>query len=155
MPPTTSQPHITPDIGGTEYVFYSDKSSSFLSDLVDSIAERLDYSYTLDPDPEYDVDKFFFKNEDMYELHLEEGFNTKMNGQGGFWKQVKRDKIFGLATLEESFIGEQFDPHTINLYIDNISMIHLTVPDIYQDCQFSKMIYSMLTQGFLHPDKVS
>ena len=89
---------------------------------------------------------FSYKNDEMYEYHLENGYNIDMQGEGCFMIQAKKTQLRGKATLfefeDDSNMG--FDPYDINLRFNNLYYYVLVLPEEPENSSFSQKINNFL-----------
>lgn len=89
---------------------------------------------------------FCYKNKEMFEHHLEEGYNIDMDGEGCFMIQAKKAQFRGRATLFE-FDDEPIDDdftYAIDMRFNSLFYYCLVLPEEPECSNFSQKI-----RGFL------
>ena len=90
---------------------------------------------------------FCYKNKEMFEHHLEEGYNIDMDGQGCFMIQAKKAQFRGRANLfdvVEDDSNIKCAPHDIDLRFNSLFYYCLVLPEEPECSSFSQKI-----RGFL------
>ena len=90
---------------------------------------------------------FCYKNKEMFEHHLEEGYNIDMDGQGCFMIQAKKAQFRGRANLfdvVEDDSNIKCAPHDIDLRFNSLFYYCLVLPEESECSSFSQKI-----RGFL------
>ncbi|HEY8957346.1 hypothetical protein [Chitinophaga sp.] len=130
---------------GELYGFYSEKPIQEVFEAVKNKALEMPYKFDYN---KTDIEEtlLFYKDEAMLEYHLENGYNTELNGEGCFSLEAKTVKLDGIATLFEFEGASDFEPYDINLVFSRIYYYVLTVPDFIEESEFSKKIHAMFHQ---------
>jgi hypothetical protein len=131
---------------GEYYYFYSNKSIKKIFEFLKTEASKIDFLY------DYKVWKneeslFFYKIKEMYDYHMEHGYNTHIRDEGCFCVQAKITHLNGVASLLEFDGVRNFDPQDIHLIIDEISHYVLIVPNPINECNFSSKINEIFTNA--------
>ena len=90
---------------------------------------------------------FCYKNKEMFEHHLEEGYNIDMDGEGCFMIQAKKAQFRGRANLfdvVEDDSNIKCAPHDIDLRFNSLFYYCLVLPEEPECSSFSQKI-----RGFL------
>ncbi|OTQ27104.1 hypothetical protein [Gilliamella apicola] len=90
---------------------------------------------------------FCYKNKEMFEHHLEEGYNIDMDGEGCFMIQAKKAQFRGRANLfdvVEDDSNIKCAPHNIDLRFNSLFYYCLVLPEEPECSSFSQKI-----RGFL------
>ena len=90
---------------------------------------------------------FCYKNKEMFEHHLEEGYNIDMDGEGCFMIQAKKVQFRGRANLfdvVEDDSNIKCAPHDIDLRFNSLFYYCLVLPEEPECSSFSQKI-----RGFL------
>ena len=90
---------------------------------------------------------FCYKNKEMFEHHLEEGYNIDMDGEGCFMIQAKKAQFRGRANLfdvVEDDSNIKCAPHDIDLCFNSLFYYCLVLPEEPECSSFSQKI-----RGFL------
>ncbi|MFQ1013526.1 hypothetical protein ACFX2U_11900, partial [Gilliamella apicola] len=90
---------------------------------------------------------FCYKNKEMFEHHLEEGYNIDMDGEGCFMIQAKKAQFRGRANLfdvVEDDSNIKCAPHDIDLRFNSLFYYFLVLPEEPECSSFSQKI-----RGFL------
>ncbi|MGE9657825.1 hypothetical protein ACQP6C_04945 [Snodgrassella alvi] len=83
---------------------------------------------------------FSYKTDEMYEYHLENGYNIDMQGEGCFMIQAKKAQLRGKATLFEFDDKSMCDPYDINLRFNSLYYYVLVLPEEPGNSSFSQKI---------------
>jgi hypothetical protein len=131
---------------GTYYYFYSNKSIQILFELLKAEASKIDFLH------EYSIwdneeSLFFFKNKEMYDYHMNNGYNSDISGEGCFCVQAKMTHLNGVASLFEFDGSKDFDPQEINLVFDKLFYYVLIVPNPINECGFSSKINEIFSNA--------
>ncbi|HIF7076044.1 TPA: hypothetical protein ACX4A7_004643, partial [Salmonella enterica] len=104
---------------GVMYGFYTNKSIDNIFSSWGKKIASINYKYKRDSfrDEEF---LFFYKNDEMQNYHLENGYNLDLDGEGCFCIEAKSTKLNGIATLFEIDNDSSFEPYDINLHFDNV-----------------------------------
>ncbi len=127
---------------GVMYGFYTNKLiDDVFSSLIKKIAS-INYKYKQDSfrDEEF---LFFYKNDEMQDYHLENGYNLDINGEGCFGVEAKNTTLNGIATLFEFDNDSDFEPYDINLHFDNVFYYVLVLPEAIENSNFCQNIYNL------------
>jgi len=133
---------------GELYFYYCNKSNQNVIELLKLYADKIGYqfNYEIDED-EHSI--IFFKDKEMWEYHLNHGYNVDLNGEGCFYVDAKMVSLKGKASLYELNGFSNFDPTDTYLIFSKVPYYVLTVPHDINDDPFSKKIhddfYSLLT----------
>jgi hypothetical protein len=136
---------------GVMYGFYTNKSiDDVFSSLIKKIAS-INYKYKRDSfrDEEF---LFFYKNDEMQDSHLENGYNLDINGEGCFGIEAKNTTLNGIATLFEFDNDSDFEPYDINLHFDNVFYYVLVLPELIENSVFCQNIHNLFV-NILHEKK--
>ena len=90
---------------------------------------------------------FCYKNKEMFEHHLEEGYNIDMDGEGCFMIQAKKAQFRGRANLfdvVEDDSNIKCAPHDIDLRFNSLFYYCFVLPEEPECSSFSQKI-----RGFL------
>jgi hypothetical protein len=127
---------------GKLYGFYSEKTIDNIFNYIKEYATSIGYEFEYNR-YEDEENLFFYKNEKMYDYHLENGYNTDMDGEGCFSIEAKNTKIDGVATLNKFADHSNFDPFDISLVFSSVFYYMLVVPYSIDDSFFSKQIFDV------------
>lgn len=118
---------------GYYYSLYFEKSI----DKIISKLKKLNYMCNITNSADENT-FFFYKNEEMYSCHLENGYNTDINNEGCFCLETK--------TLDMNGTANWIDYPDIPFYVDikNINYIFLILPDRIDNSNFCKNIYNII-----------
>lgn len=130
------------DWTGIMYGFYTEKSIPDIFEAFKNEVNKMNYLYVLQENGEEKV-LFCYKNNEMLDYHLENGFNTDLNSQGCFSVEAKNVNLHGIASLFEYEGRSDFEPYDINLALNNIYYYVLIVPDFIGRSDFSKHIHGI------------
>jgi hypothetical protein len=136
---------------GELYGFYTEKSIDMVFNQIKEYAISIGYEFEYSRYEE-DENLFFYKNKEMYDYHLEHGYNTDMGDEGCFSIEAKITKIDGIATLIKFKGCPNFDPFDINLVFNNVFYYILVVPFLINNSPFSKNIYDVFHKILLKSD---
>lgn len=127
---------------GVMYGFYTNKSIDSVFSLWNEKITSINYKYKRDcfRDEEF---LFFYKNDEMKNSHLENGYNLDVDGEGCFCIEAKNTKLNGIATLFEFDNDSDFEPYDINLHFDNVYYYVLILPDLIDNSDFCQSIHSL------------
>ncbi|EOW7639072.1 hypothetical protein ACO0LQ_004241 [Salmonella enterica] len=127
---------------GVMYGFYTNKSIDDVFSSWDKKIASINYKYKKDifRDEEF---LFFYKNDEMKNYHLEQGYNLDLDGEGCFCIEAKNTKLNGIATLFEFDNDSDFEPYDINLHFDNVFYYVLILPDLIENSNFCQDIHSL------------
>lgn len=128
---------------GTLYYFYSNKQISAVFNTLKTQAMKMSYQFDYH---EYNLEcsLLFYTNAAMLKDHMDNGYNTAINGQGCFGVEAKKVKLDGKASLFEFEQDTDFQPYDINLMFDQVFYYRLVTPDSIDDCRFSAKAYQLL-----------
>ena len=129
---------------GVMYGFYTNKSiDDVFSSLIKKI-ESINYKYKRDSfrDEEF---LFFYKNDEMEDYHLENGYNLDLNGEGCFGIEAKKTTLNGIATLFEFDNDSDFEPYDINLSFDSVFYYVLVLPELTENSMFCRNIHDLFS----------
>ncbi|HWV67719.1 hypothetical protein [Chitinophaga sp.] len=130
---------------GELYGFYTEKPIQEVFEILKNKASEMPYKFDYNK-TDTEETLLFYKDQEMLEYHLENGYNTDLNGEGCFSVEAKTVKLDGIATLFEFEGLSDFEPYDINLVFSRISYYVLVVPDFIEESQFSKKIHTMFRQ---------
>lgn len=85
----------------------------------------------------------FYKDKEMLERHMREGYGAGKDGEGCFGVEAKRARLHGVASLFEFEGLADFEPCDINLLFDEVFYYVLVVPDLVEDSPFSCGIHAL------------
>jgi hypothetical protein len=130
---------------GQLYGFYSNKTIEAVFTALEKFSSEIKYNY--------DYNKLFgeksmifFKDEKMWQYHLENGYNTDINGEGCFTIETKITKLNGISTLFEFDGKSDFEPIDINLVFTEVFYYVLTVPHLVEEDIFSSNIMKVFRE---------
>jgi hypothetical protein len=127
------------ELTGQLYGFYSNKNIEVVFDSLEKFSLTINYKY--DENTIFgERAMIFFKDEKMWEHHLENGYNTDFEGKGCFSVESKLTRLNGISTLSEFDGNSDFEPIDINLTFTEVYYYVLTVPHFIEDDEFSKNI---------------
>ncbi len=126
---------------GILYGFYSNKPINEVFSLLKKEMGKINYqsNYYSAMD---ETSLFFFKDKNMFEHHLNNGYNIDMDGMGCFSVEAKNADLHGLATLFEYEDKSDFEPYDINLNFNNIFYYVLVLPEIVESSKFCLTLYN-------------
>lgn len=127
---------------GKLYGFYTEINIEDVFKRIKKYTNRMGYNFEYSR-YEDEENLFFYKNQKMYNHHLERGYNTDVGGEGCFSIEAKNTTIDGIATLIKFEGCSNFDPFNINLVFNNVFYYILVVPYPIKDSSFSKKIYDI------------
>lgn len=130
---------------GELYGFYTEKPIQEVFEILKNKASEMPYKFDYN---KTDIEEtlLFYKDQEMLDYHLENGYNTDLNGEGCFSVEAKTVKLDGIATLFEFEGLSDFEPYDINLVFSRICYYVLVVPDFIEESEFSKKIHTMFRQ---------
>ena len=143
---------------GYWYGFYTNKPIDFVFSEWRKKMSIINYQYDYDVvnynhGKDYDNKEniwdtlFCYKNKEMFEHHLEEGYNIDMDGEGCFMIQAKKAQFRGRANLfdvVEDDSNIKCAPHDIDLRFNSLFYYCLVLPEEPECSSFSQKI-----RGFL------
>ena len=143
---------------GYWYGFYTNKPIDFVFSEWRKKMSIINYQYDYDlvnynHGNDYDNKEniwdtlFCYKNKEMFEHHLEEGYNIDMDGEGCFMIQAKKAQFRGRANLfdvVEDDSNIKCAPHDIDLRFNSLFYYCLVLPEEPECSSFSQKI-----RGFL------
>ena len=143
---------------GYWYGFYTNKPIDFVFSEWRKKMSIINYQYDYDlvnynHGKDYDNKEniwdtlFCYKNKEMFEHHLEEGYNIDMDGEGCFMIQAKKAQFRGRANLfdvVEDDSNIKCAPHDIDLRFNSLFYYCLVLPEEPECSSFSQKI-----RGFL------
>lgn len=143
---------------GYWYGFYTNKPIDFVFSEWRKKMSIINYQYDYDlvnynHGKDYDNKEniwdtlFCYKNKEMFEHHLEEGYNIDMEGEGCFMIQAKKAQFRGRANLfdvVEDDSNIKCAPHDIDLRFNSLFYYCLVLPEEPECSSFSQKI-----RGFL------
>ena len=139
---------------GYWYNFYSNKPIDFVFSEWRKKMSIINYQYDYDVvnynhGKDYDNKEniwdtlFCYKNKEMFEHHLEEGYNIDMDGEGCFMIQAKKAQFRGRANLfdvVEDDSNIKCAPHDIDLRFNSLLYYCLVLPEEPECSSFSQKI---------------
>ena len=142
---------------GYWYGFYTNKPIDFVFSEWRKKMSIINYQYDYDVvnynhGKDYDNKEniwdtlFCYKNKEMFEHHLEEGYNIDMDGEGCFMIQAKKAQFRGRATLfefDDKPIDDDFT-YDIDLRFNSLYYYCFVLPEEPECSSFSQKI-----RGFL------
>ena len=135
---------------GYLYEFYTNKPIDFVFSEWKKKVSAINYKYeytAYQNDKYYKNDKFLFcyKNKEMYEYHLEYGYNIDMQGEGCFMIQAHKTPFKAKATLFEIENGSRFsfEPYDIDLRFNSLFAYVLVLPEEPENSSFSQKIRNL------------
>ena len=127
---------------GVMYGFYTNKSIEDVFLLLDKKTASINYKHNRDSIRGEDF-LFFYKNDEMLNYHLENGYNLDIDGKGCFCIEAKPTKLNGIATLIEFDNNSNFEPFDINLHFDHVFYYVLTLPDFIENSVFCQQLHDL------------
>ena len=129
---------------GEFYYFYSDKP---LKSVLEEFSNQIQEIHFQIEQTELFGEKslFCFKNQEMYDYHLEQGYNIDLDGKGCFAVEAKETSLNGSASLYEFKGKSDFEPQPIQLSIQQIYHYRLILPAVIESSSFSQKIYDLFT----------
>lgn len=127
---------------GQLYGFYTGMPIEKVFERLKEKAQEIGYKFNYSKYKE-EENLLFYRNEEMLDFHLENGYNTSMNNEGCFSIEAKIVKLDGIATLFEFDGIADFEPYDINLVFGKTFYYVLTVPDLIENSTFSKKIHHL------------
>jgi hypothetical protein len=130
---------------GVLYGFYSNKPIVGVFEALKDAALKIGYQHEYN---EYEDEKslLFYKNKEMLEYHLENGYNTDLQGNGCFCVEAKNVKLHGVASLHKFEESSDFEPYDINLIFNQVQYYLLIVPGVIENSEFSFRVHSLFSQ---------
>lgn len=127
------------ELTGQLYGFYSNKNIEEVFDSLEKFSLIINYKY------DYNTifgekSMIFFKDEKMWQHHLENGYNTDIEEKGCFSIESKLTRLNGISTLFEFDGNSDFEPIDINLAFTKVYYYVLTVPYFIEEDKFSNDI---------------
>ena len=134
---------------GYWYGFYTNKPIDFVFSEWRKKMSIINYQYDYSLDSKENIWEtlFCYKNKEMFEHHLEEGYNIDMDGEGCFMIQAKKAQFRGRANLfdvVEDDSNIKCAPHDIDLRFNSLFYYCLVLPEEPECSSFSQKI-----RGFL------
>ena len=130
---------------GCWYGFYSNKPIDIVFFEWRKKMSAINYNYEYSTYKEKgDEFLFCYKSDQMYEYHLEHGYNIEMQGEGCFMIQAKKAHLKGKATLFEFDDKSMCDPYDINLRFNSLYYYVLVLPEEPENSSFSQKINNFL-----------
>ena len=134
---------------GYWYGFYTNKPIDFVFSEWRKKMSIINYQYDYSLDNKENIWEtlFCYKNKEMFEHHLEEGYNIDMDGEGCFMIQAKKAQFRGRANLfdvVEDDSNIKCAPHDIDLRFNSLFYYCLVLPEEPECSSFSQKI-----RGFL------
>ena len=134
---------------GYWYGFYTNKPIDFVFSEWRKKMSIINYQYDYSLDNKENIwdTLFCYKNKEMFEHHLEEGYNIDMDGEGCFMIQAKKAQFRGRANLfdvVEDDSNIKCAPHDIDLRFNSLFYYCLVLPEEPECSSFSQKI-----RGFL------
>jgi hypothetical protein len=133
---------------GELYGFYTEKPINRVFNIIKEYANSIGYEYEYSSQ-EREEYLFFYKDEKMYEYHLEHGYNIDINGIGCFSIEAKNTKMDGIATLIKFEGYPNLEPIDINLVFNDVFYYVLVVPCLIENSPFAKKIYDVFHNALL------
>lgn len=127
---------------GVMYGFYTNKS---IEDVFSSLEKKIASLGYQHKQNNFRGEEFllFYKNDEMLNSHLENGYNLEFGGEGCFCVEAKSAKLNGIATLFEFENDSDFEPYDINLHFNNIFYYVLILPDFIENSEFCQCIHNI------------
>ena len=134
---------------GYWYGFYTNKPIDFVFSEWRKKMSIINYQYDYSLDNKENIWEtlFCYKNKEMFEHHLEEGYNIDMDGEGCFMIQAKKVQFRGRANLfdvVEDDSNIKCAPHDIDLRFNSLFYYCFVLPEEPECSSFSQKI-----RGFL------
>ena len=134
---------------GYWYGFYTNKPIDFVFSEWRKKMSIINYQYDYSLDSKENIWEtlFCYKNKEMFEHHLEEGYNIDMDGEGCFMIQAKKAQFRGRANLfdvVEDDSNIKCAPHDIDLRFNSLFYYCFVLPEEPECSSFSQKI-----RGFL------
>lgn len=130
---------------GELYFFYSNSNIKYVFRHIIEYAATIGYKYEkMLFEDENTI--FFYKDKNMYDYHLEHGYNTDLNGMGCFSIEAKRVMMNGKATLFEMNNYSNLKPTEIVLVLNKMPYYVLVLPAPIEVSEFSNNIYSIFRE---------
>lgn len=126
---------------GYLYSFYSDKP---IPEVFDRFAEAVNLlGYKCEQSVQFGEQVLFcFKDEQMLDYHLENGYNTDINGEGCFSIESKIAELNAVASMSEFEGKSDFYPMDIYLHLKSVYYYRLVLPEDI-DSPFSKKVFDL------------
>ena len=137
---------------GDFYYFYSDKPLN--SVLVQFLGQVQEIGFQVEQSELFGEKCLFcFENQEMYDHHLEQGYNIDLDNKGCFTVEAKETSLNGSASLYEFEGKSDFEPQSIQLVIQQIYYYRLILPAAIESSSFSKKIYDLFISILNRQDK--
>jgi len=127
---------------GELYGFYTEKPIELVFNVFQKKSLEIGYKFDYFKNQNEEI-LLFYKDEKMLEYHLDNGYNTAINGEGCFCVEAKVVKLDGIASLFEFEGNSNFEPCDINLAFSKVFYYVLIVPDSIENSIFSAKIHEL------------